>query len=161
MSNNQILIFLNGEEKRVLSNKSNKIIIAKTRLNTIKDDHMLLQCNFEILDDLIKAESIIKSQLSKIDEFIIINKDIDLNMISYQYDYNHIKLNYEVLTNIIYFINLLIPLFNHNFRIVLSLEKDSHFKVHINNFNNSLINYLQKLKIDLKNSNNIQIKKLD
>ena len=161
MSNNQILIFLNGEEKRVLSNKSNKIIIAKTRLNTIKDDHMLLQCNFEILDDLIKAESIIKSQLSKIDEFIIINKDIDLNMISYQYDYNHIKLNYEVLTNIIYFINLLIPLFNYNFRIVLSLEKDNHFKVHINNFNNSLINYLQKLKIDLKNSNNIQIKKLD
>ena len=127
----------------------------------IKDDHMLLQCNFEVLDDLIKAESIIKSQLSRIDEFIIINKDIDLNMISYQYDFNHIKLNYEVLTNIIYFINLLIPLFNNNFRFVLSLEKDSHFKVHLNNFNNSLINYLQTLKIDLKNSNNIQIKKLD
>ena len=122
---------------------------------------MLLQCNFEVLDDLIKAESIIKSQLSRIDEFIIINKDIDLNMISYQYDFNHIKLNYEVLTNIIYFINLLIPLFNNNFRFVLSLEKDSHFKVHLNNFNNSLINYLQTLKIDLKNSNNIQIKKLD
>ena len=161
MSNNQILICLNGEEKRVLSNKSNKIIIAKTKLNKIKDDHMLLQCNFEVLDDLIKAESIIKSQLSRIDEFIIINKDIDLNMISYQIDFNHIKLNYEVLTNIIYFINLLIPLFNNNFRFILSLEKDSHFKVHLNNFNNSLINYLQTLKIDLKNSNNIQIKKLD
>ena len=36
---------------------------------------MLLQCNFEVLDDLIKAESIIKSQLSRIDEFIIINKE--------------------------------------------------------------------------------------
>ena len=161
MSNNQILIFLNGEEKRVLSNKSNKIIIARTRLNTIKSDHMLLQCNFEVLEDLIKAESIIRNQLSKIDELIIINKDIDLNMISYQYDFNHIKLNYQVLTNTIYFINLLIPLFNNNFRFVLSFEKDSHFKVHLNNFNNSLINYLEKLKIDLKKSNSIQIKRLD
>ena len=122
---------------------------------------MLLQCNFEVLDDLIKAESIIKSQLSRIDEFIIINKDIDLNMISYQYDFNHIKLNYQVLTNIIYFINLLIPLFNNNISFVLSFEKDSHFKVHLNNFNNSLANYLQTLKIDLNKSNNIQIKKLN
>ena len=161
MSNNQILIFLNGEEKRVLSNKSNKIIIAKTRLNTNESDHMLLQCNFEVLDDLIKAESIIRSQLSKIDELIIINKDIDLNMISYQYDFNHIKLNSQILTNIIYFINLLIPLFNNNFRFILSFEQDSHFKVHLNNFNNSLINYLETLKIDLNKSNNIQIKKLD
>ena len=122
---------------------------------------MLLQCNFEVLEDLIKAESVIRNQLSKIDELIIINKDIDLNMISYQYDFNHIKLNYQVLTNIIYFINLLIPLFNNNFRFILSFEQDSHFKVHLNNFNNSLINYLETLKIDLNKSNNIQIKKLD
>ncbi len=161
MSNNQILIFLNGEEKRVLSNKSNKIILAKKKLNTVKSDHMLLQCNFEVLDDLIKAESVIRTHNSKIDELIIINNNIDLNMISYQYDFNYIKLNYQVLTNIIYFINLLIPLFNNNFRFVLSFEKDSHFKVHLNNFNNSLISYLKTLKVDLNKSNNIQIKKLD
>ena len=82
-------------------------------------------------------------------------------MISYQYDYNYIKQNYIVLMNIIYFINLLIPLFNKEFRFVLSFEKDNHYKVHLNNFKMSLINYLNSLRIDLVESNNIKIKKLD
>ena len=161
MSFNQILIVLNGEDQRVLSTNSNKIILAKEKLENITQDHTLLQSNFESLEDLIKAEVIIKNQFSKVDEVVIVNKDIDLNMISYQYDYTHIKQNYKVLMNIIYFINLLIPLFNNEFHFVLSFEKDNHYKVHLNNFKMSLINYLNSLKIDLVESNNINIKKLD
>ena len=161
MSFNQILIVLNGEDQRVLSNNSNTIILAEKKLQNITQDHTLLQSTFESLEDLIKAEAIIKNQFSKIDELVIVNNQIDLNMISYQYDYNHIQKNYKVLMNIIYFINLLTPLFNNDFRFVLSFEKDNHYKVHLNNFKISLINYLNSLKIDLVKSNNIQIKKLD
>ena len=161
MSFNQILIVLNGEDQRVFSSNSNKIILAKKKLNNISEDHTLLQSTFESLEDLIKAEIFIKNQFSKIDELVIISKDIDLNMISYQYDYNHLKQNYQILTNLIYFINILIPLFNNKFRFVLSLEKDNHYKAHFNNFKMSLINYLKILKIDLVKTNNISIKKLN
>ena len=161
MSINQILIVLNGEDQRVLSENTNKIILAEKKLQNINQDHTLLQSTFESLEDLIKAEAIIKNQFSKIDELVIVNNHIDLNMISYQYDYNFIKQNYKVLMNIIYFINLLIPLFNKEFNFVLSFEKDNHYKVHLNNFKMSLINYLNSLKIDLVESNNINIKKLD
>ena len=161
MSFNQILIVLNGDDQRVISKNSNKIILAEKNLQNINQDHTLLQSTFVSLEDLIKAEVIIKNQFSKIDELVIINNKIDLNMISYQYDYNHIQQNYKVLMNIIYFINLLIPLFNKEFRFVLSFEKDNHYKVHLNNFKMSLINYLNSLKIDLVESNNINIKKLD
>ena len=161
MSINQILIVLNGEDQRVLLENSNKIILAEKKLQNINQDHTLLQSTFESLEDLIKAEAIIKNQFSKIDELVIVNNHIDLNMISYQYDYNFIRQNYKVLMNIIYFINLLIPLFNKEFSFVLSFEKDNHYKVHLNNFKMSLINYLNSLKIDLVESNNINIKKLD
>ena len=161
MSFNQIIIVLNGEDERVLSNNSNKIILTEKKLLNITQDHTLLQSTFESLEDLIKAEAIIKNQFSKIDELVIVNNQIDLNMISYQYDYNHIQQNYKVLMNIIYFINLLIPLFNNDIRFVLSFEKDNHYKVHLNNFKMSLINYLNSLKTDLVKSNNIDIKKLD
>ena len=161
MSFNQILIVLNGEDQRVLSKNSNKIILSEKRLQNITQDHTLLQSRFGSLEDLIKAEAIIKNQFSKIDELVIVNNQIDLNMISYQYDYNHIQQNYKMLMNTIYFINLLIPLFNNNFRFVLSFEKDNHYKVHLNNFKISLINYLNSLKKDLEKSNNIDIKKLN
>ena len=161
MSQNQILIILNGEDPRILSKSTNKIILSEKKLGNINLDHTLLQTNFESLEDFIKAESIIKNQFSKIDELIIVNKEIDLNMISYQYDYNHIKSNYQILINIIYFINLLLPLFNNKFSFILSFEKDNHYKVHLNNFKLSLMNYLESLKVDLVKSNIINIKKLD
>ncbi len=161
MSYNQILIILNGEDPKILSSKSNKIIITKKKMENLNEDHTLLQTNFESLEDLIKASSLIKNQFLKIDELVIVNKDIDLNMISYQYDFIHIKQNYQILMNIIYFINLLIPLFNKRFLFVLSFEKDNHYKVHINNFKMSLINYMNSLKIDLVKTNLIDIKKLD
>ena len=161
MTINQVFIVLNGEDQRVLSKYSNKIIISNKKLDNIKQDHTFLQGSFDSIEDLIKAESIIRNQFSKIDELIIINKDIDLNMISYQYDFNHIKQNYQILINIIYFINILIPLFNSKIHFVLSFEKDNHYKVHLNNFKISLMNYLNCLKIDLIKSNTINIKKLD
>ena len=82
-------------------------------------------------------------------------------MISYQYDYNHIKKNYQELMNIIYFINLIVPLLQKEFQFILSFEKDNHYKVHFNNFKMSLIRYLETLKVDLIKSININIKILN
>ena len=161
MSDNQVLIILNGEDQTVLSENSNKIILAKKKQENIANDHILLQTNFESLEDLIKANTIIKSQFSKIDELVIVYRNIDLNMISYQYDYNHIKQNYQELMNIIYFINLLVPLLKDELNFILSFEKDNHYKVHFNNFKMSLIKYLESLKIDLVKSINIDIKILN
>ena len=161
MSINQVLIILNGEDQTVLSEKSNKIILAKKKQENITHDHTLLQTNFDSLEDLIKANTIIKNQFSKIDELVIVYRNIDLNMISYQYDYNHIKQNYQELMNIIYFINLLVPLLKDKFRFILSFEKDNHYKVHFNNFKISLIKYLESLKVDLLKSINIDIKILN
>jgi len=161
LSNNQVIIILNGEDQTVLSESSNKIILAKKKQENINHDHTLLMTNFDSLEDLIKANTIIKSQFSKIDELVIIYRNIDLNMISYQYDYNHIKQNYQELMNIIYFINLLVPLLKDKFSFILSFEKDNHYKVHFNNFKMSLIKYLESLKVDLVKSNNINIKILN
>ena len=161
MSINQVLIILNGEDQTVLSESSNKIILSKTKQENISHDHTLLQTNFDSLEDLIKANTIIKSQFSKIDELVIVYRNIDLNMISYQYDYNHIKQNYQELMNIIYFINLLIPLLKNEFHFILSFDKDNHYKVHFNNFKLSLIKYLEALKKDLIKSTNINIKILN
>ena len=161
MSNNQVLIILNGEDQTVLSESSNKIILAKKKQENINHDHTLLMTNFDSLEDLIKANTIIKSQFSKIDELVIIYRNIDLNMISYQYDYNHIKQNYQELMNIIYFINLLVPLLKDKFSFILSFDKDNHYKVHFNNFKISLIKYLEALKVDLVKSTNINIKILN
>ncbi len=161
MSNNQVLLILNGEDQTVLSENSNKIILAKKKQKNINYDHTLLQTNFESLEDLIKANTIIKSQFLKIDELVIVYRNIDLNMISYQYDFNHIKQNYQELINIIYFINLLVPLLKDELSFILSFEKDNHYKVHFNNFKMSLIKYLETLKKDLIKSVNINIKILN
>ena len=161
MSKNQVLIILNGEDQTVLSENSNKIILAKKKQRNINHDHTLLQTNFDSIEDLIKANTIIKSQFSKIDELVIVHKNIDLNMISYQYDYNHIKQNYQELMNIIYFINLLVPVIKDEFSFILSFEKDNHYKVHFNNFKMSLIKYLESLKEDLVKSINLDIKILN
>ena len=104
---------------------------------------------------------IIEKQLNPINEIVIVNRGIDLNMLSYQYDYKFIKDNYFVLTNIFFFLNLLISNFDKRLKFILSFEKNSHYKVHMNNFNNSIINYLNSFKKDLKDTFNINIKKLD
>ena len=110
---------------------------------------------------MIKAKQIINNQIKHIEEIVIINRDIELNMISYQYDYEYMKESYQVLANIIFFLNLLIDNFNKDINFILSFEKNSRYKIHVNNFNYSIIKYLETLKKDLDNSYHINIKKLD
>ena len=82
-------------------------------------------------------------------------------MISYQYDYEYTRENYQILANIIFFLNTLIDNYNKNINFILSFEKNSHYKIHINNFNNSIFRYLEALKKDLDSSHQVNIKKLD
>ena len=155
------MIVINGNDKSVYKKDSNKVIISQAENNYIDHNYTFLETNFTLVEDLIKAQKIIEKQVSPINEIVIINKGIDLNMLSYQYDYKFIKDNYLILTNIFFFLNLLISNFDKNLKFILSLEKNSHYKVHLNNFNNSIINYLNSFQKDLKNSFHITIKKLD
>ena len=158
---NQVVILINGNDNRVYKKDSNKIIISEVENYNLDQNYTLLQTNFTSVEDLIKAQKIIEKQVSPINEIVIINKGIDLNMISYQYDYKFIKDNYLILTNVFFFLNLLISNFDKRLKFILSLERNSHFKVHMNNFNISIINYLNSFKKDLKDTFNITIKKLD
>ena len=155
------MIVINGNDTSIYKKDSNKVIITEAENNSINQNYTLLQTSFVSVEDFIKAQKIIKKQVSPINEIVIINQGIDLNMISYQYEYKFIKDNYLILTNIIFFLNLLISNFDKKLKFILSLEKNSHYKVHMNNFNNSIINYLNSLKKDLKNTFHITIKKLD
>jgi len=56
---------------------------------------------------------------------------------------------------------IIINSFNGNVDFILSFEKNSHYKVHTNNLNNSIIKYLEVLKKDLEITHQINIKKLD
>tara|TARA_B100001057_G_scaffold187135_1_gene187980 strand:+ start:443 stop:928 length:486 start_codon:yes stop_codon:yes gene_type:complete len=161
LSINQVVIVINGNDNTVYKRDSNKIIISEAENNNIDQNYTLLQTNFTSVEDLIKAHKIIEKQLSPINEIVIINKGVDLNMLSYQYDYKFIKDNYLILANILFFLNLLISNFDKKLKIILSFEKNSHYKIHMNNFNNSITSYLNSLKKDLKNSFHIDIKKLD
>ena len=158
---NQLVICLNGIDKRVLKKNINGVLIAKTDQIEIKEKYTFLQAEFSSIDDLIKAKQIITNQIRNINEIVIVNKDIDLNMISYQYDYEYIKVCYQTLTNIIFFMNVLINDFNENIEFILSFDKDNHYKVHTNNLNYSIIRYLEELKKDLEKSHQINIKILN
>lgn len=157
----QLLISLNGIDERVLKKNINGVLISETDKVKVVEKYTLLQANFSSIDDLIKAKHIINDQIKIIKEIVIINRDIDLNMISYQYDYEYIKKCYLTITNIIYFINLLIGNFNKKIKFILSFENENHYKIHYNNFKFSIINYLQALKKDLEKSHQINIKILD
>tara|TARA_Y100000768_G_scaffold385183_1_gene370761 strand:+ start:417 stop:902 length:486 start_codon:yes stop_codon:yes gene_type:complete len=158
---NQLFIVINGNDERLFKKDSNKTVICKEENKYFQQDCTLLQTDFKSLEDLVKARQLIKKQSSPINEIILINKDIDLNMISYQYNYEYIKNNYSILSNLIYFINLLISDFDKNLNFIFAFEKDSHYKVHVNIFNNSINNYLDRLKDDLKKSHSIIIKILN
>ena len=157
----QLLISLNGIDERVLKKNINGVLISETDKIKVLEKYTLLQANFSSIDDLIKAKHIINDQIKIIKEIVIINRDIDLNMISYQYDYEYIKKYYLTITNIIYFINVLIGNFNKEIEFILSFEKENHYKIHSNNFKLSIINYLEALKKDLEKSYQITIKILD
>ncbi len=157
----QLLISLNGIDERVLKKDTNGVLISETDKVKINEKYTLLQANFSSIDDLIKAKHIINDQIKIIEEIVIMNRDIDLNMISYQYDYDHINKCYLTLTNVIYFINVLVANFNKEIKFILSFENENHYKIHLNNFKFSIINYLEALKKDLEKSHQINIKILD
>ena len=119
----QLLISLNGIDERVLKKNINGVLISETDKVKVVEKYTLLQANFNSIDDLIKAKHIINDQIKIIKEIVIINRDIDLNMISYQYNYEYIKKCYLTLTNIIYFINVLIGNFNLAHNSILNLLK--------------------------------------
>jgi hypothetical protein len=158
---NQLLIVLEGTDNRAIKENINGIVISKTDKLIINEKYTFLHADFNSIDDLIKAKQIINNQIKYIEEIVIINRDIDLNMISYQYDYEYTKKNYQTLANIIFFLNALIDNFDTNINFILSFEKNNHYKIHINNFNNSIIKYLEALKKDLNSSHQIIIKRLD
>jgi hypothetical protein len=158
---NQLVICLNGIDKRVLKKNINGVLIAKTDQIEIEEKYTFLQAEFSSIDDLIKAKHIITNQIRNINEIVIVNKDIDLNMISYQYDYEYTKVYYQTLVNIIFFINILINNFNKDIEFTLSFDKENHYKVHTNNLNYSIIRYLEALKKDLEKSHQINIKILN
>ena len=158
---NQLLIVLEGTDKRVIKKKINGIVISKSDKLLINEKYTFLQADFSSIDDLIKAKQIINNQIKHIEEIVIINRDMELNMISYQYDYEYTKESYQVLANIIFFLNTLIDNFDKNINFILSFEKNTHYKIHINNFNDSIFKYLEALKKDLDSSHQINIKKLD
>ena len=158
---NQLLIVLEGTDKRVIKKNVNGIVISKTDKLVINEKYTFLHADFRSIDDLIKAKQIINNQIKHIEEIVIINRDIELNMISYQYDYEYMKDIYQTLANIVFFLNTLIDSFDKNINFILSFEKSSHYKIHINNLNDSIAKYLEVLKKDLDRSHQINIKKLD
>lgn len=158
---NQLLIVLEGTDKRVIKKNVNGIVISKTDKLVINEKYTFLHADFRSIDDLIKAKQIINNQIKHIEEIVIINRDIELNMISYQYDYEYMKDIYQTLANIVFFLNTLIDSFDKNINFILSFEKSSHYKIHINNLSDSIVKYLEALKKDLDRSHQINIKKLD
>ena len=103
---NQLLICLNGIDRRVVKKDINGVLIAKTDQIEIEEKYTFLQADFSTIDDLIKAKQIVTNQITNIKEIVIVNRDIDLNMISYQYDYEYTKVCYQTLANIIFFMNI-------------------------------------------------------
>ena len=89
----QLLISLNGIDERVLKKDINGVLISETDKVKVVEKYTLLQANFNSIDDLIKAKHIINDQIKIIKEIVIINRNIDLNMISYQYNYEYLAYN--------------------------------------------------------------------
>ena len=154
--NNTLIIHYHGEIE--YSDRDNIILISEDsnwKTDSIKKQ---LQIDYLNIEDYIKATQLINQELNEINKIIIINNNYELNMISYQYEYEAIKKNYYSIGNLIFFINLLIEKFSKDISIDLILEEENHFKVHLNNFNSSLKNYLKTLQKDLSQKYKIKLK---
>ena len=153
---NNLIIHYHGDIK--YSKEENNILISED--TNWKDDliNKQLQIDYLKINDYIKASQVINQEFGEINNIKIIKHNYDLNMISYQYDYEMIRKNYQTLGNLIFFINLLIQNFSENIKFELILEEESHFKIHQNNFNLSLKNYLNVLQKDLSKKYSIELK---
>jgi hypothetical protein len=153
---NSLIIHYHGNIK--YSKEENIILISED--DSWKDSFInkQLQIDYLKIEDYVKASQVINQEFGEINNIKIIDHNYDLNMISYQYDYEMIKKNYQRLGNLIFFINLLIQYFSANIKFELILEEESHFKIHLNNFSLSLKNYLKVLQKDLSKKLNIELK---
>ena len=154
--NNTLIIHYHGVIK--YSDRDNIILISEDsnwKTDSIKKQ---LQIDYLNIEDYVKATQLINQEFNEINKIIIINNNYELNMISYQYEYEAIKKNYYSVGNLIFFINLLIENFSKEISIDLILEEENHFKVHLNNFNSSLKNYLKTLQKDLSQKYKIKLK---
>ena len=156
---NNLIFLLNGEIPLNIVGENN-IVLSKEKID-LSFNHNLLQIEYENIEDIVKADLIISQEFTRIDSLVIINNHIDLNMLSYQYNFEHYNKIYNVLSNIIFLINGLIKLFNTKIEVYLIFEKNHHYKIHQNNLNQSINNYLNTLQQDLKGSINLEIKKLN
>ena len=102
---NSLIIHYHGEIK--YSEEENNILISEDA--SWKGDFInkQLQIDYLKIDDYIKASQVVNQEFGEINNIKIINHNYDLNMISYQYDYEIIKKNYQMLGNLIFFINYL------------------------------------------------------
>ena len=153
---NSLIIHYHGEIK--YSEEENSILISEDDSWKGEFINKQLQIDYLKIDDYVKASQVVNQEFGEINNIKIINHNYDLNMISYQYDYEIIKKNYQMLGNLIFFINLLIQNFSANIKIELILEDENHFKIHQNNFSLSLKNYLKVLQKDLSKKYNIELK---
>ena len=153
---NSLIIHYHGEIK--YSEEENTILISEEASWNGDFINKQLQIDYLKIEDYIKASQVVNQEFGEINNIKIINHNYDLNMISYQYDYEMIKKNYQTLGNLIFFINLLIQNFSGNIKFDLILEEENHFKIHLNNFNLSLKNYLKVLQKDLSKKYNIELK---
>ena len=153
---NSLIIHYHGDIK--YSEEENIILISEDA--GWKEDFInkQLQIDYLKIEDYIKASQVVNQEFGEINNIKIINHNYDLNMISYQYEYEMIKKNHQTLGNLIFFINLLIQNFSGNIKFDLILEEENHFKIHLNNFNLSLKNYLKVLQKDLSKKYNIELK---
>lgn len=153
---NSLIIHYHGEIK--YSEEENTILISEEASWNGDFINKQLQIDYLKIEDYIKASQVVNQEFGEINNIKIINHNYDLNMISYQYEYEMIKKNYQTLGNLIFFINLLIKNFSGNIKFDLILEEENHFKIHLNNFNLSLKNYLKVLQKDLSKKYNIELK---
>ena len=153
---NNLIIHYHGDIK--YSKEENNILISEDTNWKSNFFNKQLQIDYLKIEDYIKASHLVNQEFGEINNIKIINHNYDLNMISYQYDYEMIRKNYQTLGNLIFFINLLIQNFSENIKFELILEDESHFKIHQNNFSLSLKNYLKILKKDLSKKYNIELK---
>ena len=154
--NNSLIIHYHGNIE--YSEEENIILISEDTNWKNNFINKQLQIDYLKIEDYIKASQLVNQEFGEINNIKIINHNYDLNMISYQYDYEMIKKNYQSLGNLIFFINSLIQNFSENIKFELILEEESYFKIHQNNFNLSLKNYLKVLQKDLSNKFNIELK---
>ena len=86
---NSLIIHYHGEIK--YSEEENNILISEDDSWKGEFINKQLQIDYLKIDDYIKASQVVNQEFGEINNIKIINHNYDLNMISYQYDYEMIK----------------------------------------------------------------------